>query len=172
MPIVLRKALDKLYVISGTVAAIALLALLLIVVLQMATRWMGVTFPGLTAYAGYCMGIASFFALGYALHEGSHIRVTLIQGHLGKHRKMVEIWCVGVSVVLGVLFSYFTIKTTYWSYLLGEVSQAQDATPIWIPQLSMSIGTVVLAIALIDLFIELLVPGSKRPLAIEAQAQE
>jgi hypothetical protein len=45
---------------------------------------------------------------------------------------------------------YYAVKTTYWSYKLNDISQGQDATPIWIPQLAMCLGTTVFAIAMID----------------------
>ena len=34
--------------------------------------------------------------------------------------------------------------------MLGDISTSNDATPLWLPQLSMALGTVVLAIALVD----------------------
>ena len=151
MSLLIRRTLDGLYLVCGGLSALMLLIILLIVVVQMVSRWAGISIPGLTAYAGYCMGGASFFALGYALNEGSHIRVSLLLGQLGIYRRWVEIWCLAVSMVLSVLLCYFSIKTTYYSYILHEISQAQDATPVWIPQMAMSLGTAVLVIAVIDL---------------------
>ena len=40
-----------------------------------------------------------------------------------------------------------------------DISQGQDATPIWIPQMAMAIGVTVLAIALADHFIRMLFGG-------------
>ena len=47
----------------------------------------------------------------------------------------------------------------YWSYALGDVSQGLDATPIWIPQLSMAFGVSLLAVAVIDHGLRLLLTG-------------
>lgn len=152
----LRPILDKLYLGCGAIAALALVLLLLIIIAQMVTRWLGITVPGLTSYAGYCMAISLFFALGYAFSQDSHIRVTLFLNGLGRSRRAFEIWSVGISAVIAVFFSYYAIKTTYWSYQLHEVSQSQDAVAIWIPQLAMSIGTMVLAIAVIDRFTQVI----------------
>lgn len=151
-----RDILDKLYLLSGGISALSLVLLLVIIVMQMATRWFGISVPGLTAYAGYCMGATSFFALGYAFRKGSHIRVTLFLHGAGDLRRLVDIWCFVVAAVIALFFAFYAIKTTYWSYRLQEISQAQDATPVWIPQIAMSIGTVVLAIAIIDRLVELL----------------
>ncbi len=150
----MRKALDKLYLLCGGISAFALVALLAIIIFQMATRWFGISVPGLTSYAGYCMAASLFFSLGYAFSQGSHIRVSLFLRGLGRGRYFVDIWCIGISAVITVFLSYYAIKTTWWSYQLGEISQAQDAVLIWIPQLAMSAGTVVLTIAVIDHFVQ------------------
>ena len=42
------------------------------------------------------------------------------------------------------------------SYLFGEISQGQDAMPVWMPQTVMSIGTIILLIALLDRLVGLL----------------
>jgi hypothetical protein len=47
----------------------------------------------------------------------------------------------------------------YWSYVLGDVSQGLDATPIWIPQLSMAFGMSLLAVAVADHGLRLIATG-------------
>ncbi|MFB3076964.1 MAG: hypothetical protein ACE1Y4_03065, partial [Lysobacterales bacterium] len=54
------------------------------------------------------------------------------------------------AAVTATVFARFAIKTNFLSEKLNDISQGQDATPIWIPQLAMSIGTVLLAVALWD----------------------
>ena len=58
----LRRILDGLYLAGGIIAAVFMVAILAIIVLQMLARWTGNVFPGATDYAGYCMAAASFFA--------------------------------------------------------------------------------------------------------------
>lgn len=146
----IRRGLDFIYRLCGGIAATFLLIMLTIIVLQMAARWSGNVFPGSTAYAGYCMAAASFFALAYALNHGAHIRVSMLLNTLGEKRRWGELWCFSIGTALAGYFSYYAIKTVYWSKILNDISQGQDATPIWIPQLSMAIGGVVLTLALAD----------------------
>ena len=146
----MRATLDRLYRLSGAVAGCCLLALLTVIVVQMATRWSGLSFPGSTNYAGYLMAAASFFALGYALGHGSHIRVNLLLLRLGRFRRHGEIWCLVVGSGLSLYFACYAIKANYLSWRLNDISQGQDATPLWVPQLVMSAGTVILAIAMFD----------------------
>lgn len=155
----MRLFLDRLYLTSGILAGLMLFGLLTMVVIQMVARWSGLTVTGLTEIAGYCMAATSFLALGYAFHEGSHIRVGLIIGKMGRDRRYAEIFCTVIAIFFAGLMAYYGVKATYLSYAFHEISQGQDAMPIWIPQLAMSFGTCIFFIALLDHLIVLLVNG-------------
>ena len=152
----LRKTLDGLYLLGGIVAACFLIALLVLIVLQMLARWTGELFPGAADYAGYCMAGASFFAFAYTLNHNAHIRVSLLLNAMGKRRRWGEIWCFVVGSIVSTYFAWYAVKGTYWSHKLGDMSQGLDATPVWIPQLAMSAGTILLAICFWDNLIQLL----------------
>lgn len=155
-----RLLLDSIYGMSGILAALFMLAMLGVIVAQMVARWSGMAFPGSTDYAGYCMAGASFFALAYALNRGSHIRVNLMLTALGRHRRWGEIWCLAIAALLATYFARYAIKATILSEKLNDISQGQDATPIWIPQLSMCIGTILLAAALWDNLFRMIFAGT------------
>ena len=74
----LRRALDGLYLASGIAAALCLIAILVLIVVQMLARWTGEVFPGAPDYAGYAMASASFLAFANALNRGAHIRVAIV----------------------------------------------------------------------------------------------
>ena len=145
-----RRMFDGLYMLCGMIAATAMLAMLGIICAQMVARWSAQTFPGATSYAGYCMAASSFFALAYALNRGAHIRVNLMLTALGRYRYYGEVWCFAVAAVLATYFARYAVKFNIQSEKLGEISQDLDKTAMWIPQLSMSVGTVILAICLWD----------------------
>jgi hypothetical protein len=42
------------------------------------------------------------------------------------------------------------VRLVLQSHEFEEISQGVDATPLWIPQLTMAIGSVVLLVALVD----------------------
>ncbi|HMB47097.1 MAG TPA: TRAP transporter small permease subunit [Afifellaceae bacterium] len=155
----LRKVLDGLYTAGGVVAACCLIGILFLIVLQMVARWTGEVFSGAPDYAGYCMAAASFFAFAYALNHGAHIRVSIALNAMGSKRWWGELWCFTVGAALSSYFAYYAVKANYWSHLLKDVSQGQDATPIWIPQLAMSIGAVLLAICFWDHLARLIFTG-------------
>lgn len=154
-----RRLLNGLYLLGGIVGAIAMIAMLGVIVAQMACRWSGIAFPGSTDYAGYLMAASSFFALAYTLNTGSHIRVNLLLTALGRHRRWGELWCFGIAALLSTYFARYAVKANILSEKLNDISQGQDATPIWIPQVAMSIGAILLAIAIWDNLMRLIVQG-------------
>jgi TRAP-type C4-dicarboxylate transport system permease small subunit len=46
--------------------------------------------------------------------------------------------------------AFFSIRLVVLSREFNDVSQGNDATPLWIPQLAMALGSLVLLIAMVD----------------------
>lgn len=155
----IRRILDALYTACGILAALCLIALLGIIVLQMLARWSGVTFPGATSYAGYCMAASSFLAFASALNRGAHIRVGLLLNAVGRHRRWLELWCFAIAATAAWFLARYMMNLVMWSWKLGDVSQGQDATPLWIPQSVVAFGAVVFAIALTDHLLRIVFAG-------------
>jgi len=145
--------LDKLYTAGGVVGALFLIAILALIVLQMFARWFFwdvELVKGAPDYAGYCMAGASFMSFAYALNKGSHIRVSLVLNALGRFRYYGELWCFAIGSVVSTYLAAYAIKATYGSHKWRDISQGQDATPLWIPQIAMCVGAVLLAICFWD----------------------
>ena len=158
-----RRILDTVYLGSGILASLFLIAILSLIVLQMLARWTGEVFPGAPDYVGYSMAAASFFAFANALNRGAHIRVSILLNVLGeKWRRFVEIWCFAIGSGLAWYFVYHASQFVYWSWKFKDISQGQDATPLWIPQSAMVLGAVIFAIALTDSLVNLLANGKHR----------
>jgi TRAP-type C4-dicarboxylate transport system permease small subunit len=150
----IRRLLDGLYGAAAWLAAFFMIATLAMVMAAIAGRLLDFHLPGTDAYAGYCMAASGFLALAHTFKRGQHIRVTLIVERLtGRARHGLELWALGVAVLLAALFAWFSIRLAYQSWDFNDVSTANDATPLWIPQLSMALGTVVLFVALADEFV-------------------
>ncbi|MEM9277348.1 MAG: TRAP transporter small permease [Pseudomonadota bacterium] len=165
-----RRFLDGVYLASGIAAAFCLIAIVCLIVLQIASRNIGFSFRGGPDYAGYAMAAASFLGFAYALNHGAHIRVSLLVSALGKYRFWGEVWCYGVATAITTIFAWFACKFTYESYKFNDISSGLDATPLWIPQLSMSVGSIILALCFWDNLITLLMTGS--PNVREASVSE
>ena len=147
----IRRLLDGLYLGAAWLAALCMIGLLVMVLLSVLGRQMHFNVPGTDAYAGYFMAAAGFLALAHTLKCGEHIRVTLLLSSLkGGARRGMEIWALFAASALAVISAYYSGRLAWQSHTFNDVSTSNDATPLWIPQLSMAIGTTVLAIAFID----------------------
>ena len=147
----MRKALNALYDGAAWLAALFMVALLVMVLLSVISRLLHFHVPGTDAYAGYLMAGAGFLALAHTLKRGEHIRVTLLLGALkGKARRGMEIWALSAAVALAGLSAFYSCRLAWQSHVFNDISTGNDATRLWIPQLSMAVGTVILCIAFID----------------------
>ena len=153
---IVRKTLDGLYLAGGFVGAAFLVLILVIICLQMMARWAGIPFPGSTNYAGYCMAASTFFALAHALNRGAHIRVTLILRQMGRYRRSGEIWCYLVAACTMSFFAYHAFERNLQTRKFDFISQGLDATPLWIPEIAMTAGSALLALALWDHLIRMI----------------
>ncbi len=147
----MRVALDRLYNAAGVLAALFLVGTLLMVLVGIVGRLLHFYVPGTDSYAGYCMAAAGFLALAHTLKHGEHIRVTLLIEHVGaKARRGLELWALAAASVLAAAFAFYSVRLAYQSWQFNDISTGSDATPLWLPQLTMAIGTVILLIAFVD----------------------
>ena len=158
-----RAVLDAIYFAGGLLAALCLIAILVLIVIQMVARWTGEVFAGAPDYAGYAMAAASFLAFAHALNRGAHIRVSLLLTSVPpRARRYVEIWCFAIGTALGWYFVYYAARFVYWSWQFNDISQGTDATPLWIPQMAMLVGAFIFALALTDHLVALFTDGKHR----------
>ena len=150
----MRKLLNGMYSAAEFLAAVCMVGVLLAVLTSILSRQLQFHVSGLDAYAGYFMASAGFLALASTLRHGEHIRVTLILNALapaGKRRLDIAALAIGVAIALSL--AVFSTKLVVDSFTFNDISTSNDATPLWIPQLGMSFGNILLLIAFIDLFV-------------------
>ena len=149
----MRRTLDALYNSAAALAAFFMVALLVMVALSITGRQLNFHVPGTDAYAGYLMAGSGFLALAHTLKRGEHIRVTLLLGALkGRWKRGMELWAYGFASLMAVAVAYYSCRLAWQSRSFHDISTSSDATPLWIPQIAMALGTVILAIAFIDEF--------------------
>ena len=147
----MRKGLDALYDGAAWLAGLFMVALLLAVLASILGRQFHFNIPGTDAYAGYMMAGAGFLALAHTLKRDEHIRVTLLLQALSPQaRHRLEIWALLAASVLAWLVAFYSMRLAWQSHAFNDISTGNDATPLWLPQLSMALGTTILAIAFVD----------------------
>ena len=147
----MRRALDKLYDAAGYLAALFLVGTLVMVLMGIAGRLLNFHVPGTDSYAGYCMAGCGFLALAHTLKRGEHIRVSLILEHVGtRWHRVLELSSFAVATLLAGLFAFYSVRLAFQSWQFNDVSTGNDATPLWIPQIAMAAGTLIMLIAFAD----------------------
>ena len=165
----MRRFLDRLYLSAAALAALFMVGLLVMVLLSVISRQLNFYVPGTDAYAGYLMAASGFLALAHTFKRGEHIRVTLLINALqGRRRRWLELWALGLATLLALLFALYSTKLAWQSYQFHDISTASDATPLWIPQIAMALGTMIFALALLDDLVLALL--GKRTLELNGEA--
>jgi len=140
--------LKALYRFSGYFAAFFLVLVAVFILTGIASRIFGFYIRGLAEYSGYCMAAASFFALAYTFVEGGHIRITLFFEKVSStKKKILEIWCLIISSLFSGYMAFYFPKMLFISYKFQERSEGADEILIWIPQVSVSLGSLIFFIA-------------------------
>ena len=165
----LRLALDRLYLVSGWLAAtfIALIGLLVLcqVLLNAIDRLsslltgsaIGLTIPSYADFTGFFLAAASFLAMAHTLREGGHIRVTLLITQFGpKLQRAFEVWCLLLAAATAAYFTWYTFSLVRESFTYHDLSAGMVAVPLWIPQAAMLLGLAVLTVALGDELVRVL----------------
>ena len=144
----LSNGLDRLYKWSGYAAGALLVFLCSLILYSILARLLGLYLGGVNDFAGYVMATSTFMALAYTFRSNGHIRVGLvIQRFTGTTRRGLEILCLAIMTGAIWFFAFYMGRLVYFSYLFGERSEGADATPLWIPQTPVTVGSVLFAIA-------------------------
>ncbi len=159
----MRRFLDRLYRAALIAAALALVVILLIVLVQVAFNLidrvmqlsgavpLGLLIPSYAEIAGYLMAAASFLALAGSFRAGAHIRVNMLLRRLPLGgRRIAELACLTIAFAVAAGFTWFFGKLAWGSFRFGDVSTGLLAIPLWIPQAVMALGTLVFAVAVAD----------------------
>ena len=165
----MRRFLDGLYRASGWAAALFMALIALAALAQVIATIVdkladlltgtpiGIVIPSYAEFTGYFTAATTFLALAFTFRDGEHIRVELlIQRLTGKRRRRIELWCLFVGGFMSAFFAVYTVGMTIDSFVWGDKSNGLVPLPLWLPQLPMAAGLVVLTIAMADDYLRVL----------------
>ena len=98
------------------------------------------------------------------MSDGAITALLIVERLGGANRRRLELWALAAGVLLAALFAWFSVRLAWQSYDFNDISTGNDATPLWIPQLAMAAGTLILLVALVDELV-LEIRGVRRPAA-------
>ncbi len=147
----MRRFLDRLYMVSGAVGAVFIALICALMIAQSILREFGVRTGAINDVVAWFCAAASFFAMAHAFKHGDFVRVTLLLEPLtaGK-RRALEIVSLSIGTVSVAYLAWWANKFTYDSYTFNEMAQGLLPIPIWIPQLSFALGSLLLLVAVVD----------------------
>ena len=159
----IRAFLDGLYLLSGYLAGLFLIAILVLMMALSLSREVGLNIPAGDDFASWCMAAMAFLGLAHTFKAGDMIRVGLVIDRFdGRKRWLFEMFSLTLGAGFVGFFAWNAVKMTWQSWAFEDMAQGVVAMPLWIPQLGYSGGLAILFIAFIDEFIHVAMGGAPR----------
>jgi TRAP-type C4-dicarboxylate transport system permease small subunit len=147
----MRKLLDRLYLGAAYVAATCVLLIMLLMIAQSILREMHVRTGAVNDVVAWLCAAASFFAMAHAFKHGDFVRVTLLLEKLSDAAKRrLEIAALSIAVLAVGYLMFWANRFTYESWVFDDTAQGLLPLPMWIPQLSFALGSILLFVAVLD----------------------
>lgn len=176
----MRRLLDGLYLGAGVAGALAIFLIFLLVGVQVSARLLdalmrllglrafGFIVPSIAEICGFLLAAGSFLALPYTLIRGGHIRIGMVVDRLPTAMRRYTEAVVGL--VAAAIASYAALalgRLTAKSLSFNDVSYGIIPIPLALPQGLMTIGLVILAVAILDVSWRVFSRGERLPGAQE-----
>lgn len=147
----LRRVLALVTNVAGALSAAMMVVMVAAVLFQIVSRMLGFRSFDAGELAGFLLAIMSFLALAYTFRAGGHIRVNVALSRLsGGSRRAMEIACLTVAAAIVLVLAWSSYSMARDSYEFGSVSTGMLAVPLWIPQVGMVVGAVLLLLVLVE----------------------
>jgi TRAP-type C4-dicarboxylate transport system permease small subunit len=147
----MRRFLDRLYYACGAIGAVFVALICVLMVAQSVLRELGVRTGAVNDIVAWFCAAASFFAMAHAFKHGDFVRVTLLLENVPPGvRRVLEAACLFIGAVAVGYLAWWANRFTYDSWRFNEVAQGLLPLPIWIPQASFALGSILLFVAIVD----------------------
>lgn len=163
----MRRFLDALYLGAAGLAALFVLAICVLMIAQSIGRELGWRMGAINDIVAWCCAAAAFLAMAHAFKHGDFVRVTLgLEKAAPPLRRTLELFTLAVGSAATAYLAWWANRFTYESWEFNDLAQGLLPLPLWIPQLSFAIGSILLFIAVLDEFVIVLRGG--RPTYVTA----
>jgi len=122
-----------------------------LIVLEITLRTFFGTSTMVTAeYSGYFLVATVSLGLAYTMHHRGHIRITLIYDRLpAPVQKKLDIGAALVGLGICAYAIYYSAQKVYENYSLGMTADTVSETPLWIPEIAVPVGFILLFLELV-----------------------
>jgi TRAP-type C4-dicarboxylate transport system permease small subunit len=148
--------------VAGGLAALILAYIFGHIILEIVLRsvFSSSTFV-LDEFVGYAVAAMTFLSLGYALNNGSLIRVDLAVGRLtGRPRRWAELFCLAASFAMAGFCAWWVGRDALRNWTRGSVSESIAEVPLWLPVGAVWLGLILLMLQLLACFLRVAAGGA------------
>ena len=148
---VYHKACNILFNALVAVCGVAVLLMMILVAIDIVGRNTSL-FRTIAAseLSGYLLVLVVFFGMAYTLKDDGFIRVTVLYGKFtGKVKYSLDILINLIALAFCSFLLYYSWKMVALSFVQKVVSQGILQVPIWLPQVTIVLGTAVTLLFLI-----------------------
>lgn len=143
--------LRKLYITSGILSALSIMAMFMLIIAQIVARNFNSHIPSSDDISGYLVVWTTYFGLSYAMYYSSHIRVELVLTRLNaKTARLMNILVGIVSCLLVGLLLFYNCLLVFESFTYGDMTEGQLAMPLWIIQIPIVMGSLTFFLSVIE----------------------
>jgi TRAP-type C4-dicarboxylate transport system permease small subunit len=136
---------------SAVIAGVLLVMIAILTLIQIGARMLGVAAHSYDEFATFCMAGATFMGLGYAWRTSAHIRMDLLVRKLsGLPRRILETSALFIMLAAVSYMTWHLIDMVMLSREMNDLSQGLVPIPLWIPQVSLALGSAMLTLAIAE----------------------
>ena len=147
----MRRFLDRLYLAAAYLAACCVLLIMLMMIGQSILREMHVRTGAVNDVVSWLCAAAAFFAMAHSFKHGDFVRVTLLLEQLSvPAQKRFELAALSIAAIAVAYLAWWANRFTYESWVFNDIAQGMLPMPMWIPQLSFALGSILLLVAVLD----------------------
>ena len=163
----MRTFLDRLFQSTGYIAAAFVFGIFAVMIITSSMRMLGMNTGGSEDVVSWFTAAAAFFGMGHAFKHGDFVRVELLLSKMAPpRRRFFEILTLSAGSLFTGYIAWSVCSYVWDSYKFNDLSQGLVIVPMWVPQLSIAIGAILLFLAFLDeLFI---VFGGAKPSYVKA----
>ena len=147
----LRRALDGLYTLGGTLAALCVLAIFVLMIGASIGRNLDWRVSWVNDVVAWLCAASAFLGMAYSFRNGDFVRVTLLlEAVPARTRRWFEIMSLAVATVAIGYLGFWAARFTYESWDFNDIAGNMVPIPLWIPQMSFVVGAAILVLAVLD----------------------
>lgn len=138
----LAKLLDRVCLFGAHLAAAMLVMLFILGLLEIIMRSaFNISLSIALEYSGYMVALVLLLGSGWTLSVDGHIRVNVITSHLSPPiERALDILMTLIALCVAGFMTYSLFDWAMGTLNSGQVSYYTSKTPLWIPQMALTIG--------------------------------